>query len=198
MSEATSKIIEALVKAQKEIKPPVKDRMGQFKNKYATLDAVYESCREVLAKNGMTLSHDVERVGESFDLITTLYHTSGEKLSMRCPICVERTGPQGFASALTYARRYGVCSLLALPADDDDDAAQAQKDSVKKKGSNDTSSATPSETITAEQQAYLDKLLAQYEDKQRRLERAMQNYGVKSPLHFLRKDFNNVIAVVRS
>jgi hypothetical protein len=117
------KIIQALVKAQKEIKPPVREGSNpMFKSKYATLDAIYHSCRIALANNGLILSHSVEKdESNGYFVITTLYHVSGETLSNRFPMIIEKDTNQGIASARTYACRYGTCSLLALPSDEDDD-----------------------------------------------------------------------------
>lgn len=125
-------LLAALVKAQLEISPPVKDKENpRFKSKYASLDSMYNSCREVLAKNGMSLMHDVEKEvnGETnkveYNLKTTLMHISGESLSNNFPMFVGEQTSQGLASARTYACRYATANLLALPSDEDDDGEQA-------------------------------------------------------------------------
>src|SRR5579872_823116 len=120
-------LIQALLKAQREIQPPVKEGVNpMFKNKYATLDAIYHACRIPLADNGLILSHSVEvdEQGRYF-LLTTLLHTSGETLTNRFPMLIEKQTNQGIASARTYACRYATCNLLALTGDADDDGNAA-------------------------------------------------------------------------
>lgn len=116
-------LISALLKAQVAIRPPTKEGVNpMFKNKYATLDAIYHSCRHALADNGLLLTHSVEidEQGRYF-LITTLLHESGETMSNKFPMLLEKQTNQGIASARTYACRYATCNLLALPSDEDDD-----------------------------------------------------------------------------
>lgn len=131
-------LIAALLKAQLEIKPPSKEGVNpMFKNKYATLDAIYHSCRKPLADNGLLLSHSVEiDEKERYFLITTLLHISGEFIQNKFPMLIERQTNQGIASARTYACRYATCNLLALPSDEDDDGnttslTQAQQQELK-------------------------------------------------------------------
>jgi hypothetical protein len=63
-------------------------------------------------------------------LITILYHESGEEVAstMKLP---ESFDPQKIGSAITYYRRYSICGLLSICADEDDDA-QSASDSTKK------------------------------------------------------------------
>ncbi len=120
-----NELVTALAKAQLEIKAPRKDKVNtNFKSKYSSLDAIYESCREPLAKNGLVMSHSVE--GQT--LVTTLRHVSGQSISCSVPMFIDKTTSQGFGSALTYARKYSVCSLLSLPSDEDDDGNAAEVD----------------------------------------------------------------------
>jgi len=115
-------LLAALVKAQLSIQPPVKEATGAFRNKYATLDAIYSACRKPLAENGLVLTHSVELdEKDRYFLVTHLYHVSGETMENRFPMIIEKNGNQGIASARTYACRYATCNLLALPGDADDD-----------------------------------------------------------------------------
>jgi hypothetical protein len=60
-------------------------------------------------------------------VVTTLIaHTSGEWIETRLALGVESTDPQAIGSALTYARRYGLCALVGVaPGEPDDDGAAA-------------------------------------------------------------------------
>lgn len=125
----TQELISALSKAHLKIKAPKKDGINaHFKNKYCTLDSIYEACRVPLAENGLSIIHTVETsAAGSYFLSTTLYHSSGQCISNSIPIFLERATPQAFGSALTYARRYAITSLLTLPSDEDDDGNQAEE-----------------------------------------------------------------------
>ena len=126
--ENNNSLIQALTKAQLEIKAPEKDKYNiHFKSNYCSLDSIYIACRIPLAKQGLTLSHSVENVNGSNVLVTTLYHVSGEKITNVMPLYIDKQTSQGLGSALTYARRYAICSLLGLPTEDDDDGNIAVK-----------------------------------------------------------------------
>lgn len=123
-------LLKALVKAQMEIQPPRKNGMNKFtKSRYALLDDIYESCRVPLANNGLVLTHTVSIDKERDVLVTTLLHESGEKMENSIPLFSMKSenASQGFAGGLTYARRYAICCLLALPADEDDDGNEPSK-----------------------------------------------------------------------
>lgn len=119
--------LECLVQAQLKIKAPKKDKINpRFKTGYCSLDSIYDAIRIPLAEHGFVIRHTVVREGEQHWLETFLHHSSGETLSNRMPILVEQMTSQGFASSLTYSRRYALCSLLGLPTDDDDDGEAAE------------------------------------------------------------------------
>ena len=103
-----------------------------FKNKYATLDAIYSAIRRPLSDNGLSLSHTVEiDDGGRYFLITNIYHVSGESMQNKFPMVIEKLTNQGIASARTYACRYATCNLLALPGDEDDDGNLAESKTKK-------------------------------------------------------------------
>ena len=159
-------LIAALVKAQTEIKAPTKEGVNpMFKNKYATLDAIYSAIRPALSANGLSLGHSVE-IDESgrYLLITTLYHVSGEVMQNKFPMIIEKLTNQGIASARTYACRYATCNLFALPCDVDDDG-NAGEGKAKK------------ETLNADQ----CRAIEEYTSKDKTLEKNILNgYKVKT------------------
>jgi hypothetical protein len=57
-------------------------------------------------------------------LTTTLAHASGEWLSSEWPVCpiAETAAPRRMGAALTYARRYGLFTLVGIAGEDDLDA----------------------------------------------------------------------------
>ncbi len=131
-SDTISELAKALSSFQGKMVAVKKDAVNPFyKSKYATLDTIWETIRNPLAENGLsvtqTLGFTLE--GKSF-LETTLYHggewTSGQQLLN--PV---KDDPQSFGSAISYARRYGLSAILGIVADEDDDANIATKPEPK-------------------------------------------------------------------
>jgi hypothetical protein len=127
------KIAAALVAAQGEMRAVGKDATNpHFRSRYATLDAIMDMVRPILAKHGLAVmqgtSHpDTTADGKltSMAVETRIIHTSGEWVSSSVIMPVAKADPQGAGSAVTYGRRYGISALLAIVADDDDDGNAA-------------------------------------------------------------------------
>jgi len=125
-SESIIKIAPALLKAQKEMGNAVKDSNNPFfKSKFADLNSVREAVTPALHANGIAvlqLNGHVNLTGISVPVvITTLLHESGEYISSETEIVVkEANNPQQYGSAVSYARRYGLQSMLSIGAEDDD------------------------------------------------------------------------------
>lgn len=117
-STTITNIAVALLKAQTVMGAASKGSSNPyFKSKYADFNSVLEACKEALNSNGITIlqPHDGTMVE------TILLHTSGEYISSTTNIVVaKQNDPQAYGSAITYARRYGLQSLVSLPAEDDD------------------------------------------------------------------------------
>jgi len=117
-SESIVKITPAFLSAQKNIESVIKDSNNPFfKSKYADLSAVIEACKDKLNTEGIAILQPID--GMSVE--TILVHTSGEWFSSSTPIVVkDENNPQALGSAITYAKRYGLQSMVLLPAEDDD------------------------------------------------------------------------------
>lgn len=121
-SESVAKIAPALLKAQKLMGGAKKSGDNPyFKSKYATLGAVLEASKDLLNENGIViLQPQISNEYGTF-VETTLLHESGEYVSSQTKIVFAKEGdPQAQGSAISYARRYGLQSLLSMPAEDDD------------------------------------------------------------------------------
>lgn len=124
-------LFSALVKAQLEFTPIIKDKLNpHFKSKYADLDSIMKSIREPLLRHNLVLFSFFEKVEEQTNLVTRItFAPTGESFQIDYPITLPANEQQK-GSALTYARRYSICALLNLSADADDDgnaaAAQAE------------------------------------------------------------------------
>lgn len=138
-SESIKTLALALVAVQKELKSIGKDSVNpHFKNRYASLETITETIRPILARNGFSVIQgggnsisDEAGFVRSLSVETMLLHSSGEWISNTVAMPLDKTNAQGAGSALTYGRRYGLSSILALTTDEDDDGHEASKPPAK-------------------------------------------------------------------
>jgi len=117
-SETLTKIIPDLLKAQKEIEKVSKNADNPFfHSKYTDLSVIIDGVKSPLNNNNITVLQPIMK-----DVVETiLIHTSGEFISSETNvICKKEADPQAYGSAISYARRYGLQSLVLLSAEDDD------------------------------------------------------------------------------
>lgn len=117
----------ALLAAQKEF-PVVKksDSNPFFKSKYAGLPSILEVVLPILHKHGLILSQPPITTEGKIGVTTKLIHAeSGETETSEFSMPLSKQDPQGAGSAITYARRYAIVSILGLNVDEDDDANSA-------------------------------------------------------------------------
>jgi hypothetical protein len=119
-------IATALVKAQKEFGPALKTSSNpHFRTKYADLSACIEAVIDGLNNNGIYLMQLTDESDTGIKIQTVFSHESGEQMSSGWLfVPAAKHDPQGFGSALTYARRYSIMVACGIaPADDDGNAA---------------------------------------------------------------------------
>ena len=135
-SESISAIATALAKAQVELANPEKSltatiavpgqRGGDRTFRYAPLSSGLDIVRKSLGRHEIatvqTTAIDTE--AGLVRLTTMLAHSSGEWISSEWPVCpvTETANPQRMGSALTYARRYALFTLVGIAGEDDLDA----------------------------------------------------------------------------
>lgn len=121
-SESITKLALALSKAQKNIGSAAKGSANPFfKSKYADLGSVMEACKEALNNEGITVLQPVTTTPEGKHAVeTVLLHESGESISSTMTLELTKTNMQDLGSAISYARRYSLQSLVFIPAEDDD------------------------------------------------------------------------------
>jgi len=125
-------IIKLLMNARADIQPVKKSGTNpHFRSKYATLEGVIEAVTEPLSKHGFLLIHRSTQNEHGMTITTELLHETGEGFATSIPLVLGKNDMQGLGSAITYARRYGIMSLLNLPAEDDD-GNQASKGAAPK------------------------------------------------------------------
>lgn len=124
--ENKQKLFSALVKAQLELKNPPKNKDG-YNYKYASLDRIIDLTKPVLAKHGLCVVQTLSSGEATVGITTMIIHESGESISDTLMLpATEMKGTnsvQALGASITYGRRYGLCAILGISADDDTDAA---------------------------------------------------------------------------
>jgi hypothetical protein len=133
-SDSIANIAKAIVAAQAAAKGALKDGKNTFfKNaqgqatSYATLDSVIEACKEALSINKLAVIQAPLHHELGFCLETRIQHESGEYYEIQTPILMGQQTMQAFGSAITYAKRYAISSLLNISTDGDDNGDTASK-----------------------------------------------------------------------
>lgn len=140
-------IAEALAAAQLEIADPAKDSTNpHFKSKYADLATVLKTVRPTLAKHGIALTQTTRVEDDGRVLLVTRLLWGDEEIVGYYPVQPTKADPQGYGSAMTYARRYALQAIVGVAADDDDDGNAA--------------SAAPSKQSTDELAAFIAQVKA--------------------------------------
>ena len=149
-------IATALVKAQKEFGPALKTSTNpHFRSRYADLSACVEAVIDALNNNGIFLLQKNYDCADGIMVETVFVHESGEMLE--CGIVhfpATKKDPQGYASALTYGRRYSLMAACGIaPEDDDGNAA-----SKPKKAPIITPNQGAGDELPAEEREFLDEM----------------------------------------
>src|SRR5690349_16581670 len=137
-STSIGALASALAKAQSEISNPEKSLMativspfpreGSRTFRYAPLSSGLDLVRKCLGRHEIatvqTTAIDADHA--LIRLTTTLVHASGEWVSSDWPVCPisETSAPHRLGSALTYARRYALFTLVGIAGEDDLDAPE--------------------------------------------------------------------------
>src|SRR6188768_409145 len=135
-SETVGAIASALAKAQAELENPQKTLTATIHSpfpreesrtfRYASLASGLDIVRKTLSKHEIATVQTTAIDGEAglIVLTTVLAHSSGEWMSSDWPVCPlsELQSPHRIGTALTYARRYALFSLVGIAGEDDLDA----------------------------------------------------------------------------
>lgn len=119
------KIAKALLAAQKNITAAEKDGSNpHFSSTFATVGSVIDAVKGPLNAEGISfLQLPAPTGGETLGITTMLIHESGEFIAGTAVVPLQKTDPQGYGSAMTYARRYSLASVVGLKTVDDDGEA---------------------------------------------------------------------------
>ena len=120
---------QAFIAAQKEMGNAVKDSKNPFfKSSYADLNSVREACIPALNENGIAVLQPIVQIDGKNFVKTLLLHESGESMESLTEIVYSKQNDaQAQGSGITYARRYGLQSLVNIGAEDDDGNKASEK-----------------------------------------------------------------------
>lgn len=152
----TKNICAAFVKAQKAFGPALKTHTNPaFKSRYADLGACIEAVIDALNGAGIALIQKQHPNDGGVTVETIFIHESGEMLSAgMLSVPAVKQDPQGYGSALTYARRYSLMAACGIaPEDDDGNAAskpkQQQQQQARQQAPRDTSPKATAQRVAA-------------------------------------------------
>jgi hypothetical protein len=123
-------LTKALINVQRSVQGATANKTNpHLKNKYADLGSVWSTCRDLLADNGLAVTHVFREStnGETVTCVAMLLHVSGQSITSTLTLRPGKNTPQEMGSAITYARRYTLASLVGIVVDDDDDGNAATR-----------------------------------------------------------------------
>jgi len=132
-SENIDKLALALCKAQNAMTGAKKSEKNLFfKSKYSNLESVIDAISEPFAFNSLCFVQGAEFNEGRISVKTRIIHSSGQWIESDTVLPPTKNDAQGYGSAITYARRYGLQSLAGVPSVDDDGnaAVEHQAESV--------------------------------------------------------------------
>ena len=162
---------------------------GEYTYQYADLSDVISATRKPLNENGLLISHSIDPHNV---LITTLSHIeSGEQTfcSIQLP---NESDPQSLGSYITYYRRYAICCLLGVVAEEDTDAQEVTPPKAKQApiSQPQASNAKPTAHLSDAQvnRAFVIYYKAGW-TREQCLEQAKAKYGVNSLKELTRQQY---------
>lgn len=97
--------------------------LGSHKYSYADLGDGVDLVRPILAQHALGVTQAPITTEHGVTVVTTILHSSGQRVSAALAMKPGANTPQAVGSAITYARRYSLFSILGLATEDDDGKA---------------------------------------------------------------------------
>jgi ERF superfamily len=135
-SESVAALASALAKAQAHLVNPEKSLIATIRTgapgeagrtfRYAPLSSGLDIVRKTLGQHEIATIQTtaIDHAAGLVNLTTVLAHASGEWIASDWPVCpiADMASPQRMGTALTYARRYALFTLVGIAGEDDLDA----------------------------------------------------------------------------
>lgn len=127
-SDEKGKIIPAFIKLVGALTNPRLNKVNpHFKSKYADLASIQKQLRPQLLLHEMAVCQSLNPVEKGNEVITTLWHVSGEWMesTILIPPRTDAAGDHG--SSVSFMKRYALCAFVFISGDDDDDGGGADR-----------------------------------------------------------------------
>lgn len=126
-------IASALVRAQRGFAPALKTSTNpHFRSKYVDLAGCIEAVVDALNAAGIALIQRTSEDNTGVTVETVFVHESGEMMECgKLHVPASKQDPQGYGSALTYARRYSLMAAAGIAPEDDDGNAASKTPAPK-------------------------------------------------------------------
>lgn len=98
---------------------------GSYEYAYADIADVLSAVLPVLSRNELAIIQPTIQENGAISIRSRLLHKSGQWIESDYPVCLSNGQHQAMGAALTYSRRYALCSLLGIAADEDTDGQDA-------------------------------------------------------------------------
>ena len=123
-SEQINELASALSLAQAEMTGAKKSSKNPFfKSNYSDLASVCEAISTPFANHGLSYIQSPEFSDQHIQVITRIMHISGQWIEGAVSLPPTKNDVQGYGSAITYGRRYGLQAMAGIPSVDDDGQA---------------------------------------------------------------------------
>lgn len=122
-------LFKALAQFHQNLVQPSKNAQNPFlKNNYVTLEGVQNAVDKACKGTGLSYVQQVFDGSDGKSVITRITHESGESISSGpLTLVPNKKDPQGYGSAITYAKRYRLAAIFGISSELDDDGNQASK-----------------------------------------------------------------------
>ena len=134
MPEEKTNLFKAMSKFRTQLKQPKLDGDNPFfKSGYVTLEGVQKAVGEALKGTGLSYVQKVYNDSNGgVGVETVIMHEAGEVLSSgQLSLRPTKNDPQGYGSAITYAKRYQLAAMFGISSDKDDDGNAASQPQQK-------------------------------------------------------------------
>ncbi len=144
-----AKLAAALVKFQGSISNVEKTQeagTGSYAYTYADLGAIWDAIRKPLTEAELAVTQFLQTRDDRHWIDTTVWHTSGQRITSSLELPLEGKKPQDAGSLITYYKRYTLGAALGIATEEDDDgkavatqapATKAKAPAHKKSGPSD-------------------------------------------------------------
>ena len=126
-SENLNELFKAMAEFRAKVKQPAKNADNPyFNSRYVQLEGVQNAIDEAIKGTGLSYTQLTHNLEGGAAVETVIMHSSGQWLSTEgLALTPAKKNPQGYGSAISYARRYQLAAAFGITSDLDDDANAA-------------------------------------------------------------------------